>query len=238
MLTKGKKVLYVICEGDSDRLTFHDALENYFVSRNISVSVHITKGDFAYDKQINERNCVQKIGDMFEKFRNANGLKYSDILAIVQLVDTDAAFVDPKLIKEDSRVKKYRFENNCIFVHGRKCTIKRFANKTAIYKKLIQTASLCRGKIKYHKFFFSRNLEHALYDRINCDPDEKMDLAEKFADKYKEDAAGFKKEMSGIRFGLPSDYEKSWEYIMSDNHSMERSSNFFIFFRLFPGEDK
>jgi len=47
-----RRILFVICEGDSDDITLHRSLKNYFGEYVKNLIVEVTEGDFAYRKTL------------------------------------------------------------------------------------------------------------------------------------------------------------------------------------------
>ena len=71
----------------------------------------------------------------------------------------------------------------------------------------------------------SCNLEHVLHNKINSTNREKENMALEFAKKYKENIKGFIEFMSKSSFSVSGDYSKTWQYIKTDLHSLERHTN-------------
>ncbi len=231
MKTKNK-IIYIICEGVSDDVTIHHALVNYIksISSNFSTNIHVevTDGDLAYKDGINLRNCGAYVKNKVDEFKTKMYLFNSDFLAIIHILDTDGSFIDSDSIIEDKSIKFAQFIDNKLHTPKLENTKKRFEKRTNIYKKLLEIEHI--NKIKYYKFFFSRNLEHALYNIPYATIYEKKQLSNSFDEKYAKDVVGFKKIMKEILFAIPNNYEYSWKYIFKNNNSLKRGSNFYLIF--------
>ena len=136
-----RKVLYIICEGDSDDITLHSSLENYFRQRVSNIKVEITNGDIAYKDNINSKNCV----DYIEKL-------VTDHIAIVHIIDTDGAFIESSSIVQNNSIERNVFSNGKLHTNNKEYMSKRFDKKKDIYKTLYHTDMICG--IKYYKFYF------------------------------------------------------------------------------------
>ncbi len=224
------KILFVICEGDSDDITLHRSLKNYFNNYIKNIIVEVTSGDLAYKDNINENNCIKSIEKIIDQHKKKNFLFCTDYIAIVHIIDTDGAFIDDKSIIEDSSLYANKFCDNKLFTNNKEYFSKRFEKKRLIYKKLFETNIICG--IKYYKFYFSRNLEHALYGIENATLEQKIKLSNLFDKQYKLDALGFEKILRKTMNDIPNDYKESWNYIFSDSNSIKQCSNISIIFDL------
>lgn len=186
----------------------------------------MTHGDFAYDSNVTEQNCITYIEEKVKEHKKLYCLYDHDFLAIVHIIDTDGAFMNMNDIIEDASKQNNLFKDNKLLTNNRDTIIKRFDKKSRIYQKLNVVNEI--SNIKYYKFYFSRNLEHALYGLENVTAIEKKDLSNKFDLEHKGDAEKFKKQLKDIMFDIPNDYNKSWEYIFIENNSLKRCSNISI----------
>lgn len=230
MMKLNNKVLFIICEGASDDVTIHNPLVNYLSLDNKMIKVVTTKGDIAYNKNITSKNCKSYIKRIVDDFKEKMFLYSSDFISIIHLVDTDGAFMEEENIIEEGLGTKNTFVNDTLYTASKKSMTKRFKQKKEVYEELLKIPSI--SKIPYYKFFFSRNLEHALYDLPNASLQEKITLSKSFDLKYKMDKIGFSEILKSILFEVPLDYMESWEYIFKDNNSVKRCSNVFLLLEL------
>ena len=77
----------------------------------------------------------------------------------------------------------------------------------------------------------SSNLDHVLYNKLNCTDDEKEENAYSFAKHYKNRLEDFISFMTASDFAVMTDYNASWEYIKEDHHSLERNSNLGLYLK-------
>lgn len=231
-----RRILFVICEGDSDDITLHRSLKNYFGEYVKNLIVEVTEGDFAYKKDINDENCVKYVEKIVNEHKKRNYLFSSDYIAVIHIIDTDGAFMNLDNIKEDVLLDYNKFEHNTLFTNNRTFMLERFETKASIYTKLFVTNLICG--IKYYKFYFSRNLEHALYGVENATIKDKIKLSNSFDAMYKQDAISFENKLKEIMYEIPNNYDESWNYIFSDNNSIKRCSNISLIFGMIKHELK
>ena len=82
--------------------------------------------------------------------------------------------------------------------------------------------------IPYSMYYFSLNLDHVLHGKTNISEWEKIRCAEEFDLKYGDDPDGFTLFMKESSFSVCDDYLRSWAFIKTELHSLERFSNFGI----------
>lgn len=225
-----QKILFLICEGDSDDITLHRSLKNYFGQYVKNIIVEVTDGDLAYRDDINDENCIKHVEKIINDHKKKNYLFCTDYIAVAHIIDTDGAFMNQTNIIEDISLSTNKFENEQLFTNSKEFMVERFKKKKAIYSKLFETDSICG--IKYYKFYFSRNLEHALYGVENATKEDKIRLSNSFDETFKHDAINFEHKLKEIMNEIPDNYNESWNYIFSDNNSIKQCSNISIIFDL------
>ena len=230
------KILFLICEGDSDDITLHRSLKNYFGQYVKNIIVDVTDGDLAYRDDINDENCIKHIEKIVNEHKKKNYLFCTDYIAVIHIVDTDGAFMNPENIIEEVTLDNNKFKNDQLFTSNRKFMVERFKKKKAIYFKLFEADSICG--IKYYKFYFSRNLEHALYGKENATIEDKIKMSNSFDAKYKLDAINFENRLKEIMNEIPANYNESWNYIFSDNNSIKKCSNISLIFDMIKNDIK
>ena len=81
-------------------------------------------------------------------------------------------------------------------------------------------------------FYMSCNLEHVLHNIQNAVDNEKVNLAERLEDEYIDNPEEFVKFMSNSSFTVQGEYKETWEFIKKDLNSLNRYSNFHLFFKM------
>jgi len=221
------KILFIICEGTTDEVTFHRPLSNYLSSGETLIKVVTTQGDIAYTKKIDKNNCKKYVKQIVDDFKEKMFLYSTDFLGIIHFVDTDGAFMNQSHIIDGTSSS---FTDSTFITASKKSVIARFTRKKEIYEELVKITSI--NKIPYYKFFFSRNLEHALYDLPQATLHEKITLSNMFEEKYKSDALGLEEFLQSLMNDVPNDYNESWNYIFQDDNSIKRCSNSYLLLKI------
>lgn len=97
---------------------------------------------------------------------------------------------------------------------------------------MINRLSICPkiSGIPYSMYYFSCNLEHVLHNEIQLADELKMTYAEKFSDDYYRNEQAFVDFIRDQSFAVQGDYKATWAFIKLNNHSLNRYSNFHLFF--------
>jgi hypothetical protein len=225
-LNNRKKVILLIVEGSTDETTLALCLTR--LAKNKRIHFYVVHGDITSDKSSNVQNILTKLYQMVdESIRRYKFLK-SDIEQIVHLIDTDGAFINPSCVhRSTSGEQDILYFDDKIVCPNPEYIIERNSRKSVILEKLIGVGFISR--IPYKIYFLSRNLEHALYKKINLEPDEKVRLAKRFQMQYADDLAGFCECFSNSEIAVKGDYITTWEYIKQDCNSLLPASNFHLF---------
>jgi len=89
--------------------------------------------------------------------------------------------------------------------------------------------------IPYEHYFMSCNLDHVLYDEQNLEADKKEEYASIFAKMFSDKERDFPLFLKAeCVCDTPEDMKKSWEYIKTGVHSLERHTNLHVYFKLHP----
>ncbi len=229
-----RKVVLFIVEGVSDK----SALENIFQKiyrRNRKIDFKFTKGDISSDPDVTKENVEDRISEVIENFINDKKLKKSDIFQVIQIFDTDGAYIPDSAIK-NGETSHFVYSLDGITCNDIEKVRDRNKRKTTIMDYLLSLHEI--DGLPYEMYFMSCNLDHALYNEMNLDIDEKKDYADAFYERF------IGKEEKFIDFlntdvvnGVPDSLPASWKYIKEDLHSLERHTNLNLYFVLHPRPD-
>ena len=90
---KTKKVSLFIVEGVTDK-TYLGGIIDKLVSSNL-IRFYITGGDITSDRFSNNANAVKRVNELVKGLLTKElGIKKSDIIQIVHLIDMDGAYID------------------------------------------------------------------------------------------------------------------------------------------------
>jgi hypothetical protein len=223
-----KRVVFVIVEGPSDDEALGLLLTRFFDDNQ--VYVHIVHGDITSDRTVNPQNISKKITEFVRQYAKSAYLLKSDFQEVIQIVDTDGAFIpDSQVVRDDEKKRPY-YTTSQILCANPEQIIQRNHQKSQNLRK-ISTLSKVWKDIHYRVFYMSSNLDHVLHDKLNCSDEEKENDAHYFAKSYRNRLDEFVLFMTDSEFSVCEDYKASWEFIKQGNHSLERYSNLGILFK-------
>ena len=185
--------------------------------------------DITADEGMTAKYIEKKIKEEIGKYLRKNPfLKAKDILKIIQIIDTDGAFIAPPLVKQSENGKTEYFDTY-ISAKNKDRLVRRNISKRGIVYSLYN-CNIVAG-YPYEIYYFSRNMEHVLHDKAEgLKNEEKEDLAFEIADQYHEEPEKFLQFLYDDAFHVPGTYKETWEFIMKEDHSLKRYGNVAVFF--------
>lgn len=226
MKKKAKKVILFLVEGASD-LTSLEFIDN--INTNETIKFQITSGDVTSKLNITPQNCREEINKILLSFLERSKLRKTDIIKIIHILDIDGVYIPEINIIEDKNIKKFLYTINGIVAPSKENVQKRNESKKQIVEKLLVTSKI--NSIPYEMYYMSCNLEHVLHDKLeDISEDEKKELANKFADRFYEKEIEFINFINNKDFKVLGDYKATWDFIKKDLNSVNRYSNFWLFF--------
>lgn len=221
-----KKVILFIVEGITDRESLELSLQTLLEKDN-SVVFEVVQGDITANAGVRGNNIRRKLTDIINSGGRRKFLK-RDYREIVHLIDTDGAFVSEDYIIEDERFKDFHYTQEMIYNQSKERVWIRNQKKQASINILLSTQKVY-GNVPYRMFYFSCNLEHVLHNEISVRDRNKMEYAHRFQDKYADDEQAFVDFICESDFSVKMDYYDSWDFIMRENNSLKRYTNFNLF---------
>lgn len=226
MKKKAKKVILFLVEGASD-LTSLEFIDN--INTDETIKFQITSGDITSKLNITPQNCREEINKILLSFLERSKLRKTDIIKIIHILDIDGVYIPEINIIEDKNIKKFLYTINGIVAPSKENVQRRNENKKQIVEKLLVTSKI--NSIPYEMYYMSCNLEHVLHDKLeDISEDEKKELANKFADRFYEKEIEFIDFINNKDFKVLGDYKTTWNFIKKDLNSVNRYSNFWLFF--------
>lgn len=222
-----KKIIFVIVEGPSDDEALGVVLSKIFNTN--SVYIEILHHDITTENGVNSTNIIKKVVEVIKKYASGNHFTNKDFVRVIHLVDTDGAFIPDNCIVEDPNIEGFIYTTNQIKTKYPSKAIKRNKQKRDNLIKISRTSKV--WNITYDVFYMSSNLEHVLFNKLNCSDEEKEELSYSFAKKYCNDIAGFKSLLLESEFSVCDDYLSSWEFIEDGTNSLNRYTNFGLCFK-------
>lgn len=225
-----KTVLFIV-EGASDK----SALEKIFkriYRKDRTIEFRFTDGDISSNPDITVKNVEDRIHQTIKEFLVDRKLKKSDIYLVVQLFDMDGAYIPDSAITPGDTYK-FVYSTSGIRCNDPLRAIERNKRKRDVMDFLLNCHSI--KDYPYEMYFMYCNLDHALYDQINLDKDDKQDYADAFYEKFIDRENMFIHFLeTDVVHGVPDSLPASWQYIKKDLHSVERHTNLHIYFKIHP----
>lgn len=231
---KESKTVIFIVEGASDK----SALEKIFKKiyrRNKEIEFTFTSGDISSDPDINISNVENRIYEKVQEVMQDKKLKRQDVIQIVQIFDTDGAYIpDSAIINGSTYAFQYSTTNiSCTYPQR---AIERNERKREIINHLLNQTMI--KSYPYEMYFMSCNLDHALYNEINLDKELKQEYADEFYERFIGKEYMFPAFLeSDVVNDVPDNMSASWRYIREGLHSLERHTNLHIYFKTNPNPD-
>ena len=221
-MSKAKKVILLLVEGITDSAALASPLKNYFESNE--VKVECTDGDICYKDNETLGTVLKTVNRCVCNYLDKQKLKKNNLLIVIHIIDTDGAFISSEYIKKKCTGKIEYTESSILSCSPEK-VIERNAKKLLIVNRLSALEEI--GGFKYRMYYFSRNLEHVLFNKTEeLSTTEKLDLADLFAEKYEKDAVGLLEFFQNGELHMSFSYSDSWEFIKQNCNSLHRFTNF------------
>ena len=226
-MKKGKKIVLIMVEGITDCKAL-EFIEN--LNENEMIKFHIMNGDITSQNNVTTQNCIKEINEYLKIFIKKYKIKKSDVSKIIHILDTDGVYIPDNKIVEDENSEKFIYSTNGISYKSKIDVINRNKKKKDILEKLLSTHEI--NKISYEIYYMSCNLEHILHNKLkNFTNEEKNELANKFSDRFYEKEEEFIDFINDPIFKVEGDYKTTWDFIKQDLNSVNRYSNFWLFFK-------
>lgn len=223
-----KKIVFVIVEGPSDAEALGVILNRIY--DNKTVFVHIMHKDITAEYRTLPNNIISKIGDEVRGYAKSNHFSKNDFKEIIHIVDMDGAYIPSSSIIEDSSALKPIYSLKDIRTCNKHNIEQRNHNKSLNINRICSYNDKIWG-VAYRVFYMSCNLDHALYNKLNSNDEEKENDSYLFAVKYKDDISGFLDFITNSDFSVVNGYKESWDFIKQDHNSLKRFTNLGLCFK-------
>ena len=240
-----RKIVLFVVEGPTDRTTLFNPISELYerIDPNIQVIFKPFHGDITADKYKKpqqtkfksvapgsfESTFYQKIVKPLQN--EYEGVYPKCIDQIILITDTDGAYIPDDAIKEDHSVPNLIYRPDCIISGNKSGTQYRNMQKKEVLNHLVELSLLNEIKVQsktipFKAYFFSRHLEHFLYNEPNISIQDKIKKADEFYYSYLGKAEEFKNLLINNDYSsIGLSYEESWEYIKKDVNSLSRRTN-------------
>ena len=225
-----KKIVFVIVEGPSDEEALGVFFGRFF-DKN-AVYVQIMRSDITTARGSSPENIAQKVAAVVKNYASQNHFIKTDFKEIIQISDTDGAFIPDEFVIEDRDARDPQYSPAGIRTRSKKGIEQRNAQKSENLACLARLREV--WGLPYRIFYMSVNLDHVLYGKLNTSDREKEKDSHAFVKKYRGNLPAFIEYISESDFSVQTDYRETWEYIKEERHSLERHTNLGLCFK----EDK
>lgn len=235
--SKQKKIILLFVEGESEQILLYERLRRKFHQHDVRFRVE--HGDMFGNLRHPKRDIKAAINESVKQFLHRYRLKESDLLAVLQIMDTDGCFIDEDAVVIDKPQgqgrKTYYTDRNILVLDEshQNSIVKRNELKSINAKIMMTTSYVLRSHVPYQLYYFSRALEHVLFDKPNPRNENKLHKVEQFVEHLHEPLEQFLEQLLKLpeRANMKQVYEESWHYIMQGNHSLQRATNVSLLFQ-------
>jgi len=230
-----KKVIIIIVEGPSDLTILEELLYENFNSFHLHIE--IIYGDLFADKTL-DKGIKATLGDKIREVQSRTKFLIDDILAVIQILDTDGCYINEDLVTLNSmNPEGVLYKPTHIEVNPQP-KVQQICDRNSLKKQRLNTMNsvthIMGNAIPYQIFYFSCNLEHVLYDEMNTPKSEKTTKANNFVNDNP-DSEDIIKLLKQFMAPCDSDsyvskYKESWLFIQEGVNSLNRFTNVLLVF--------
>lgn len=234
-MNKRKKVVLLIVEGESEEILLYDYLRDHFSKYNILIEQQ--RGDIFFD--IKKRGAFIKnvVGDRVREFMSRRKFRMEDMLAVLHIADTDGCLIsgDRVILNELQEIPTlYESESISVQTENQRNFIReRNAERARNIKTMNTVQMIMGGKLPYQMYYFSRHLEHVLFDNPNPSAQGKPKNVEDFLSNLTMDLEKFLLQFMPVLNGETDSemYQDSWKQIELGINSLQRATNVPLLFK-------
>jgi len=235
-----KKIILLIVEGPSEVTALAMPLRSLLKRANVEFQIVGT--DITSRTGVNPQNIKEKLRDEVFKFLKPPlppRFREEDLIEVLLVTDMDGAYIPPEAISEDAAYQKAFYTQEHIFHEDRNKVILPHESKQKNLDTLIPIKKLTLRKktkkqneivVPFRVYYFSCNLDHALYNEQNLPDKEKVPRAEIFELMYGDNPDGLLSFFEEIAVPCKEFYD-SWDYIKQGLNSLQRGSNFHVYLK-------
>lgn len=222
-----KKIILFLVEGPTDE----DALAAVFskIVHEHDIEFDVLHTDITADEEMTVKYIENRIKEEIKRYLRKNPfIDKEDILKVVQIIDTDGAFVPSSMVKQSKSGQTEYFDTHIEAKDKNRLNRRNISKRNIVYC-LAHAETV--ADFPYEIYYFSRNLEHVLHNiSEDLTDDEKEELAFDIADRYSEHPESFLEFLYNNEFHVSGTYDETWKFIMMDGNSLRRYSNMAVFF--------
>lgn len=227
-----KKVVLIIVEGETDRITLNVPLKLANLESD-SVRFEVFKGDVFANNKTNA-NIEKAIENCIENFTRKTKITVNDIKEVIHICDIDAVFIEetnvgvaqnpPETMNGTSVKYEICHESLlCDTDETKTRIIERNKFKSARLKKIFSVKNV--KDLPYSLYYFSMDIDHFFLDRLHLSNQDKVESAYKLEQSFSEDEFLFAKLIEEINLESIDDFSESWNHIFKHENAFIRFTN-------------
>ncbi len=180
-----KKVVLLIVEGSCEEVLLNNRLREQF--NQYHIRFHIQHGDILYDLSKPEEPIKSVIGNAVKEFMIKSKFRPEDFCCVLHIIDMDGCFIPEDAIVIDETQKELTM------YHQDKISVPHDKQKQQIAARNVERGknihvmnavdTILSSEINYRMYYFSRNLEHVLFNDANPEKGAKYPEVEQFAEQ-------------------------------------------------------
>lgn len=222
-----KKMVIFIVEGKTDKTALEMIFRRLY-SKQKEIRFEFMNGDITSNYENNITNVEAKVYEKVDECMKRYKLEKSDIFQVIQIFDTDGAYIPNEAIKQ-RLVNNFEYTTSNIFAADINKVIERNDRKRELMDFLVAKTAI--KDIPYQGYFMSSNLDHALYNKQNLTDEEKIEYSSIFNANFEGKEKLFISFIkTDVANGVPDKYRASWQYIRTDLNSLQRHTNLHVYF--------
>ncbi len=226
-MAKTKRVVIVLVEGSSDEELLIERLKAKY--QQFDIRFECQRGDIFYEINRNV-NIKNRVGDVVKKAIQTRKYQANDVVAIVHLMDTDGCFIkDDNVTIDCNQNQKTYYHPTMISVdclRQQELIINRNNERSRNVQIMATIPKIINNKYPYQLYYFSRNLEHVVFDEANPASENKYEAIEELVESLSEPVELFLAQwMQPLEGTYEQQYKQSWKCIQQESNSLNRSTN-------------
>lgn len=239
MTNSKKKVVLLIVEGSCEEVLLYNRLRILFEQYNIRF--HIQRGDILYDLDKRKEPIRSVIDNAVKEFMMKSKFRSDDIFCVVHIIDMDGCFIPEEAILIDETQKEltvYHLDRISVPHDKQKQQIAvRNVDRSRNINEMRALVKILSGEINYRMYYFSRNLEHVLFENLNPEKGGKFPEVERFIEQLEIPIEDFLQDSLPHLKGIDP-YSESWKRITVDTASLQKFSNVPLLFEFIKVQSK
>lgn len=249
--SKQRRVIVFIVEGPSDEIVINGTLGKLFKSKDIVTEcfVYPIGGDITSDYESATNTIKGVVGNRVKEFISFNKLLPSDIKHIIQITDTDGAFIPNERVLQmsddeyDECKEAKLYLDDCIHAYTVSDIISRNMRKSRNLNVLTRCPDIKLKEgdtaisVPYSIYYFSCNLDHYLHNERNLPHIMKREKAWDYIDKCDDNPTEFFETICNPACSAQNvTYMESWNYIKQECRSLSRYNNLSLLLNTYKNE--